>query len=42
MTALEFHPLARNARPGWAAWGNEIGTAPALDDGIPAFLRRMP
>jgi N6-adenosine-specific RNA methylase IME4/ParB-like chromosome segregation protein Spo0J len=27
--------FARQARPGWAAWGNEIGY-----DGIPDFLRR--
>jgi N6-adenosine-specific RNA methylase IME4 len=34
--------FARQARLGWAAWGNEISTAPALDDGIPSFLRRTP
>jgi N6-adenosine-specific RNA methylase IME4 len=32
--------FARQARPGWAAWGNEVETAP--DDGIPDFLRRRP
>jgi hypothetical protein len=32
--------FARHARPGWAAWGNEVETAP--DDGIPDFLRRRP
>jgi len=30
--------FARQTRPGWAAWGNEVETAPA--DGIPNFLRR--
>jgi N6-adenosine-specific RNA methylase IME4 len=30
--------FARNARKGWARWGNEAETAP--DDGIPNFLRR--
>jgi N6-adenosine-specific RNA methylase IME4 len=33
--------FARNARTGWAAWGNEIGTATAPDDGIPDFLWRI-
>jgi N6-adenosine-specific RNA methylase IME4 len=32
--------FARRARPGWAAWGNEVGAETALDDGIPNFLRR--
>jgi N6-adenosine-specific RNA methylase IME4 len=32
--------FARQARAGWAAWGNEVETAP--DDGIPDFLRRRP
>jgi N6-adenosine-specific RNA methylase IME4 len=32
--------FARQARAGWAAWGNELKTAP--DDGIPNFLRRRP
>jgi N6-adenosine-specific RNA methylase IME4 len=32
--------FARGARAGWAAWGNEVETAP--DDGIPDFLRRRP
>jgi N6-adenosine-specific RNA methylase IME4 len=30
--------FARNARKGWARWGNEAETAP--DDGIPNFLRQ--
>ena len=30
--------FARQTRPGWAAWGNEVETAPT--DGIPNFLRR--
>jgi N6-adenosine-specific RNA methylase IME4/ParB-like chromosome segregation protein Spo0J len=34
--------IARQSRPGWAAWGNEITPARALDDGIPSFLRRAP
>jgi N6-adenosine-specific RNA methylase IME4/ParB-like chromosome segregation protein Spo0J len=32
--------FARQTRAGWAAWGNEVETAP--DDGIPNFLRRRP
>jgi N6-adenosine-specific RNA methylase IME4 len=32
--------FARHARAGWAAWGNEVETAP--DDAIPDFLRRRP
>jgi N6-adenosine-specific RNA methylase IME4 len=29
--------FARQARPGWRAWGNEVASP---DDGIPNFLRR--
>jgi N6-adenosine-specific RNA methylase IME4/ParB-like chromosome segregation protein Spo0J len=32
--------FARHARPGWAAWGNEVRAETAPDDGIPNFLRR--
>jgi N6-adenosine-specific RNA methylase IME4 len=35
--------FARDARPGWAAWGNELmpqPNAPETDLGIPPFLRR--
>jgi len=34
--------FARQARPGWDAWGNEVGRETAPDDGIPEFLRRTP
>jgi N6-adenosine-specific RNA methylase IME4/ParB-like chromosome segregation protein Spo0J len=32
--------FARTVRPGWDAWGNEVGTETAPGDGIPDFLRR--
>jgi N6-adenosine-specific RNA methylase IME4/ParB-like chromosome segregation protein Spo0J len=32
--------FARQARPGWDAWGNEVATETAPDDGIARFLRR--
>jgi N6-adenosine-specific RNA methylase IME4/ParB-like chromosome segregation protein Spo0J len=32
--------FARQTRPGWQAWGNEVRADAALDDGIPDFLRR--
>jgi N6-adenosine-specific RNA methylase IME4 len=32
--------FARQAGPGWAAWGNEVRAETAPDDGIPNFLRR--
>ena len=34
--------FARQARPGWDVWGNEVGAETAPDDGIPDFLRRKP
>ena len=34
--------FARQVRPGWDVWGNEVGTETAPDDGIPEFLRRTP
>ena len=34
--------FARQARPGWDVWGNEVGAETAPDDGIPEFLRRTP
>jgi N6-adenosine-specific RNA methylase IME4/ParB-like chromosome segregation protein Spo0J len=32
--------FARQTRPGWQAWGNEVPAETAPDDGIPTFLRR--
>jgi N6-adenosine-specific RNA methylase IME4 len=32
--------FARQSRPGWDAWGNEVARETAPDDGIPEFLRR--
>ena len=32
--------FARQARPGWMVWGNEVETASMLEDDIPEFLRR--
>jgi N6-adenosine-specific RNA methylase IME4 len=32
--------FARQARAGWAVWGNEVRAETAPDDGIPNFLRR--
>ena len=32
--------FARQARPGWQAWGNEVETTSVLEDDIPEFLRR--
>jgi N6-adenosine-specific RNA methylase IME4 len=32
--------FARQSRPGWDAWGNEVGSETAPDDGIPEFLHR--
>jgi N6-adenosine-specific RNA methylase IME4 len=34
--------FARQVRPGWAAWGNEVRAETVPDDGIPNFLRRRP
>jgi N6-adenosine-specific RNA methylase IME4 len=34
--------FARQARPGWDSWGNQVGMGTAPDDGIPEFLRRTP
>jgi N6-adenosine-specific RNA methylase IME4 len=34
--------FARQARPGWEVWGNEVGAEIGPDDGIPDFLRRTP
>jgi len=34
--------FARQARPGWNVWGNEVAAETAPDDGIPDFLRRKP
>jgi N6-adenosine-specific RNA methylase IME4 len=34
--------FARQARPGWDVWGNEVRMDTAPDDEIPDFLRRMP
>ena len=31
---------ARETRPGWQAWGNQVLAETAPDDGIPTFLRR--
>jgi len=32
--------FARQTRPGWQAWGNQVLAETAPDDGIPTFLRR--
>jgi N6-adenosine-specific RNA methylase IME4 len=32
--------FARQTRPGWQVWGNEVRPETALGDGIPNFLRR--
>jgi N6-adenosine-specific RNA methylase IME4/ParB-like chromosome segregation protein Spo0J len=32
--------FARQTRPGWQVWGNQVRADTTLDDGIPDFLRR--